>query len=65
MIHLLEVIVITDAVVLIAFMILLALPQCKLRDILLAIGSGISTAVKTIRASKERISARNDPYFNN
>ncbi len=64
MVHLLEVIVITGGVVLTVFMILLALPQCKLIDILRLIGDGIGTAVKTIRSRKEKINARNDPYFN-
>jgi uncharacterized membrane protein YkvA (DUF1232 family) len=99
--HLLEVMGITATVVFITFLILLALPQCKLRDMLMpfvawgfvalcaaytispvdilpevvmgpfglvddagAIVAGVATAVATIRAKKQKESARHDPYFN-
>jgi uncharacterized membrane protein YkvA (DUF1232 family) len=101
MLELLRLLVIVGGVVLVTFMILLALPQCKLRDMLMpfvawgfvalcaayaispvdilpevvmgpfglfddagAVVAGVATAVATIRAKKQKESARHDPYFN-
>jgi uncharacterized membrane protein YkvA (DUF1232 family) len=102
MLELLRLLVIVGGVVLVTFMILLALPQCKLRDMLMpfvawgfvalcaayaispvdalpeivlgpffglfddaaAVVMGIGTAAATIRAKKQKESARHDPYFN-
>ena len=101
MLELLKLLVIVGGVLTLAFMILLALPSCKIRDMLMpfvawgfvvlcaaytispvdilpevvmgpfglcddlgAVVAGVATAVKTIRASKEKHSARHDPYFN-
>jgi len=103
MLELLRLMVIMGGVIVITFMILLALPQCKIRDMLMpfvawgfvalcaayvispvdalpeialgpfglvddfgALVMGITTAVKTINAGKKKkITATNDPYFNN
>ena len=56
MMHLLEVVVIVVGLIVVTFLVLLSLPQCKLREIL--------TAMATIRASKQKESHLNDPYFN-
>jgi uncharacterized membrane protein YkvA (DUF1232 family) len=100
-VHLLEVIVIAGTLVIVTFLILLSLPHCKLRDMLMpfvawgfialcaaytispvdalpeivlgpfglfddfvAAAAGIGTAMATIRASKQKKSHMNDPYFN-
>ncbi len=102
MLHLLEVMVIVGGLIVVTFMVLLALPQCKIRDMLMpfvawgfvalcaayaispvdvlpeivlgpfglfddagAVIAGVATAMATIRAKKQKHSARNDPYFNN
>lgn len=101
MVHLLEVMVIVGGLIVVTFMVLLALPQCKLRDMLMpfiawgfvalcaayaispvdalpeivlgpfglfddfvAAVAGLGTALATIRASKQKKSHLNDPYFN-
>jgi uncharacterized membrane protein YkvA (DUF1232 family) len=101
MLELLRLMVIMGGVIVITFMILLALPQCKLRNMLMpfvawgfvalcaaytispvdilpevvmgpfglfddagAVVAGVATAVATIRARKQKQSARHDPYFN-
>ena len=101
MMHLLEVLMIVGGLVVITFLVLLSLPQCKLREILMpfvawafvalcaayaispvdalpeiilgpfglfddliAAAAGVSTAMATIRASKQKKSHMSDPYFN-
>lgn len=93
---------IVGGVLALASLILLALPHCKLRDMLMpfvawgfvalcaaytlspvdvlpeivlgpfgllddagAVIAGVATAMATIRAKKQKHSARHDPYFNN
>ena len=101
MLELLKLLVIVGGVLTLAFMILLALPHCKLRDMMMPfvawgfvvlcaaycispldcvpdvifpVGfiddfgvavAGVMTAVKTVRAARQKHSSFQDPYFNN
>jgi uncharacterized membrane protein YkvA (DUF1232 family) len=101
MFELLRLMVVMAGLIVITLMVLLALPQCKLRAMLMpfvawgfvalcaayaispvdllpevvmgpfglfddlgAVVAGVATAVATIRAKKQKESARHDPYFN-